>query len=310
MKIRAGGRSVVRTKNRRSETCKRETCGFSAMRPNISSGARSTALFDTSYCMKRKPSAKKKVGIGPTAVAKAAGWSKGLAHRLLARGLSPEQIIERVAEDKRRKQALADGRVNGHAATAGIPSFVESQTLKEWHLAQLRGIEVQSKRRDLLPLEPWLSVCFSGLRFIRQRLSALPDELGVEFGRTLAKVLHQRLEHIFTEARRVNEQECAKHGIVLPPEPPPPPVSPLLPYYQRYERGSTTGELENTSGVEQIGTPEWLALHPSVSFQESFQISARKKQWDGEMAALLNRRHEWDLPPEPPPVDPPPPEAA
>ena len=140
--------------------------------------------------------------------------SKGLAHRLLARGMTRAEIIERVAEDKRRKAALAavpkktpttdssqgftngaNGHVNGHAALTGIPSYSESQSLKEWHLAQLRGIEVQSKRRDLLPIEPLLSICFSGLRFMKQRLAALPPELGVDFGRTLAKALSQRLEH-------------------------------------------------------------------------------------------------------------------
>jgi hypothetical protein len=264
----------------------------------------------------KRPRAKPKAKDSPAEVAKAAGCTRQLAHRLLARGMTRDQIIERVRETKARKEALAEVPkktldqnsgpgftygVNGHAAImAGIPSYAESQSLKEWHLAQLRGIEVQSKRRDLLPIEPILSICFSGLRFMRQRLSALPDELGVEFGRTLAKVLSQRLEHIFREARRVNEQECRKHGIVLPAEPPPAPMPPQLPYYQRYEKGSTTGEVENTTAVEQIGTPEWMALHPSIGFQESFQISAKKKQWDAEMAALLNRRREWDLPPEPP----------
>ena len=42
----------------------------------------------------------------PTEVA-AAGCSKGLAHRLLARGMTRAEIIARIAEDKRRKAALA-----------------------------------------------------------------------------------------------------------------------------------------------------------------------------------------------------------
>ena len=104
----------------------------------------------------------------------------------------------------------------------------------------------------------------------------------------------------------VNERwECAKRvRIHLPPEPPPAPMPPQLPYYQRYERGSTTGEVENTTRVEQIGTVEWMMLHPSIDLQASFKISAKKKQWDAEMAALLNRRGEWDLPPEPQPLKP------
>ena len=263
-----------------------------------------------------KPKPKKE---SPTEVAAAAGCSKGLAHRLLARGMTRAAIIERVAEDRRRKAALAavpkkklpqvsaeafTNGANGHAALTGIPSYSESQSLKEWHLAELRGIEVQSKRRDLLPIEPLLSVCFSGLRFMKQRLMALPDELGYEFGNTLAKVLTQRLAHIFAETRRVNELECLKRGVILPPEPPPPPRSATLAYYQQYESGSTTGELENTTAVEQIGTPEWLALHPGIGFQESFKVSAKKRAWDAQMAALLNSRSEWDLPPEAPTMAP------
>jgi hypothetical protein len=259
----------------------------------------------------------------PTEVAAAAGCSKGLAHRLLARGMTREAIIQRVSETKARKAALAavpknsfeqepapsySNGANGHAAShpalIGIPSFIESQTLKEFHLASLRGIEVQSKRRDLLPIGPLLSVCLSGIAFMKQRLMALPDELGVDFGRTLAKVLQQRLEYIFSEARRVHEQECLKNGIVLPPEPPPAPMPPQLPYYQRYERGSTTGEVENATAREQIGTPEWLALHPSITFQESFKISAKKKEWDRAMAELLNTRNTWDIPPEAPTMAP------
>ena len=272
--------------------------------------------------MKRKPEPPPKES--PTEVAAAAGCSKALAHRLLARGMTRDQIIERVAEDKRRKAALAGApkktltpklgegftnganghAANGHAALIGIPSYVESQTLKEFHLAELRGIEVQSKRRDLLPIEPLLSICFSGLRFMKQRLAALPPELGVDFGRTLEKALSQRLEHIFAEARRVNEQECAKRGIHLPPEPPPAPMPPQLPYYQQYERGSTTGAVENTMAREQIGTVEWMMLHPSIDLQASFKISAKKKQWDERMAELLNSRHTWDLPPEAAPLKP------
>ena len=229
--------------------------------------------------------------------------------------MTRDQIIERVVprtsggkQHRRRapKKTLTQIRegftnganghaANGHAALIGIPSYVESQTLKEFHLAELRGIEVQSKRRDLLPIEPLLSICFSGLRFMKQRLAALPPELGVDFGRTLEKALSQRLEHIFAEARRVNEQECAKRGIHLPPEPPPAPMPPQLPYYQQYERGSTTGAVENTMAREQIGTVEWMMLHPSIDLQASFKISATKKQWDERMAELLNSRHAWDL---------------
>ena len=231
----------------------------------------------------RKPKPKAPPKDSPTEIAAAAGCSKALAHRLLARGMTRAEIIERAWP--RTSGGKRDWRLL-HQCTVqagGYAKFYErrersrersrrpdrhselcrpkvSRAERMQHLAQLRGIEVQSKRRDLLPIEPLLSVCFSGLQFMKQRLMALPPELGVDFGRTLEKALSQRLEHIFAEARRVNEQECAKavHGIRAPEPPPAPMPPPELPAtYQQYERGSTTGAVDEYDGARtEVGTVE------------------------------------------------------
>jgi hypothetical protein len=59
--------------------------------------------------------------------------------------------------------------LNGHAA--GVPSYVKSQALKEYHLSQLRGIEVDIKRRELYPLHPLRAICFTALNRLRTRSS-------------------------------------------------------------------------------------------------------------------------------------------
>jgi hypothetical protein len=103
--------------------------------------------------MKRKqrpPKAK----AGPSQVAGAAGCSKQLASRLLKRGMTKGEIIERIADNKQREAALLDlpvVPVNGHAANGMMP-FAQAQAAKENWLAELRRIEVMKARRELMPV--------------------------------------------------------------------------------------------------------------------------------------------------------------
>jgi hypothetical protein len=133
---------------------------------------------------------------------------------------------------------------------------------------------------------------------LRRVFEALPGELETEFGAALKETLRRRIAHAFAAAERMSQQAAAFHRVSLPAKPAPEPPEPVLAYYRQYVLGSTSGETEVVSGEEQIGTPEWLRLHPSVSFEQSFEISRRKKEWDGRMAELLRERPEWDLPAE------------
>jgi hypothetical protein len=117
----------------------------------------------------------------PAAVAEAAGCSPSLAHRLLTRGMTREQIVARC--EQRRKAEAARRKVNGHAANVTtIPPFAISQAKKEFALAELRGLEVEIKRGTLVRLEPLRSVCFAAAQYLSVRFSSLPDELRQEFG--------------------------------------------------------------------------------------------------------------------------------
>jgi hypothetical protein len=259
--------------------------------------------------MKRKKQSQPK--ISPTALAAELGCSRQLVSRLLRQGHSRDAIIQRVTARKAREAELAAGRaaavpfVNGHAAAAGVPPYAVSQATKEFHLSRLREIEAGIKGRDLLRVEPLRRICFGALHYLTKHISYLPDEMSAEFGQACGRALRQRINYILAVGQQITAKACAAYGIALPPEEPPRPPSPELAYYQQYVPGSMAGEVEAVNKVHQIGTPEWTRLHPSIGFQESFQISRKKRQWDADMAALLARRSEWDLPPETP-VEPPP----
>jgi hypothetical protein len=93
----------------------------------------------------------------------------------------------------------------------------------------------------------------------------------------------------------------------MEPELPPPPPSQILAYYRSYVKDSRTGELENISAAGQIGSWEWRRDHPSRA-RDWFRLQQAKARWDEDMARLLVRRAEWDLPPEAAATPPAPPE--
>ncbi len=254
--------------------------------------------------------------ITATAIAKKAGCSRQLASRLLARGFDERQIVERVEERKRREAARTSARNKAATAVTSAPPshsgpvngfpyppFAESEAKKEAALAELRSIEVARQKGELLPLAPILAVTTSVVKFEHDLLWLLPNEAAQELaGRSeqeIASILHRHVERIFAAVAAFGEGECRKFNIVLPPAPPTPTRSQLA-SYERFVKDSRVGEIEVTPLSERIDSKEWTEAHPSVTFEMGFAILRKKREWDRAMAELLNRRSEWDLPPERP----------
>jgi hypothetical protein len=273
--------------------------------------------------MKSKPPKKP----SPTAVAKAAGCSKGLASRLLNRGMTPEEIITRLEERRARELArLANaetaggGRVNGpvNGFTMDLPTiplpesptfppFAESERRKEFYLSKIRQLQAEKLHGQLLPLEPLRSVVFAAMHILQNRLRDLPGELADGFGVENTKILGGHIQAILEQSRQIFEWESQRCGVPLPP-PMPPAVRKRLAYYERFIRDSRAGEIEVTPLSERIDSAQWRAAHPSITFEDGFRILAAKRRWDEDMLALLRRRAEWDLPSELPDLPPPEPE--
>jgi hypothetical protein len=160
----------------------------------------------------KKPRAKSKANAGPADVGRAAGCSRQLAARLLKRGMSKKDIIERIEENKRREDELLElpeTTVNGHAA-AGALTFSQAQTQKENWLAGLRRLEYEKKSdqlQDVKELRRWtlhLTVPFL------QALRRLPGEMRIELenkpGPEVEEVLRERIEGCI---RCVRDYTCA-----------------------------------------------------------------------------------------------------
>jgi hypothetical protein len=267
--------------------------------------------------MERKSKKKQPEAINATAIAARAGCSRQLVSRLLARGFDERRIVERIAERKARESARNkaatvvssapppsySGPVNGFPAPHGYPPFAESEAKKEAHLAELRGLEVAKAKGELFPLQPLMAITVGILRFQRDLLWLLPHEAGQELSmRTepeVASILHRHLEHMFHAVEAFAEGECRKYAVAMPAAPPAPTRSQLA-YYERYRRDSRDGEIEVIPVCERIDSKEWMAAHPSVTFEQGFVILRKKKEWDKAMGELLAKRSEWDLPVEAP----------
>jgi hypothetical protein len=276
--------------------------------------------------MKGKSKKKQPEAVNATAIAKRAGCSRQLVSRLLARGFDERRIVERIAERKARESARNGGAtvvngappsysgpVNGFPAPHGWPPFAESEAKKEAHLAELRGLEVAKAKGELFPLQPLMAITVGILRFQRDLLWLLPHEAGQELSmRTepeVASILHRHLEHMFHAVEAFAEAECKKYAIAMPAAPPTPTRSQLA-YYERYRRDGRDGEIEAIPLCERIDSKEWMAAHPSVTFEDGFVILRKKREWDKAMTELLAKRCEWDLPPEVLPLKPPEDDAA
>jgi hypothetical protein len=246
--------------------------------------------------------------------------------RLLRRGLDAEAIVQR-AEERRARLAMrtegvttaVNGGVNGHAdgETNGfpvipIPPFSQSEAKKEFHLAELRALEVARQKGELVAIQPFRAITDSVLKFQRDCIALWPTDLAHDLTmRTqaeCAELLRRRVEHLFHSTAAFLEAECKKYGIILPPPPPERPRLRLA-YYERYVRDSRTGQIETIPREEDIDSERWRLQHPSITFQQSFEILRKKREWDAAMGELLARRVEWDLAPEvvevvePPPSD-------
>lgn len=235
-----------------------------------------------------------------TSIAREAGCSRQLVTRLLNRGMTRSEIVERMRLRRETEAAKAEGRpTNGHAAALdGIPPFFVSQARREYHQAELKSLEVAERRHMLMKLEPVQAVASAALFTLHNLFAALPEEVSGEFGHAHAQTLRRRIAHIFSEAQRTAEWVCARYGVPPPSKEPPPPPPELLADYRRYVRGSMTGETECVGALERLGSFEWRQAHPSVA-DRWFDILQLKREWDADMARLLARRAEWDLPPEP-----------
>jgi hypothetical protein len=156
--------------------------------------------------MRKKP---KPPRISPTQVANVAGCSRALADRLLRRGMTPAEIVERIAAKKRQKTALVDAQTNGHAAA--IPPFAVSQAKKEAALADLRAIEVGERTGALVAAEQtrqWIAHLYTPLI---QGFRALPAELRDSLPPGTAELLDRRIEGIIRAADLYLES-CFRRG--------------------------------------------------------------------------------------------------
>jgi hypothetical protein len=157
---------------------------------------------------------------GPSAaqVGRDAGCSRVLAARLLKRGFTPAQIVERVAERKRREAAKRSAPLNGHAADAlaGYPSFAASQAKKEFHLARLRELQADAVARAMISrteAKTWLTHVLVPLSHALRRL---PGEVAPELeNQPVAEVeraLSLRIEAILQCAREYWHGLKLSHG--------------------------------------------------------------------------------------------------
>ncbi len=129
------------------------------------------------------------------------------------------------------------------------------------------------------------------LFFQRDAIALWPDHLAGELemqpSAVIADTLRRRVEHLFDMSNRFMRAECAKYGIVLPPEEPEQPGTRLA-YYEQYVRDSKTGKVEVVAWEAQTGTQPWLDKHPSVAgdVQKLCRIVRAKKEWTAEMGRV------------------------
>jgi hypothetical protein len=263
-----------------------------------------------------------------TAIATRAGCSRQLVSRLLTRGFSEQQIIDRIAERKRRTEARiagppTNGKPNGHdmdfpvipvAEEPSFPPYSQSEAKVEFHLAEKRELEVARLRRELMPLQPAQSIIRAAAEYLMNRLRSLPEEAQDRLGSENTEWLRAQISHICDEARQVESRERVQHG--LPPLPPalPDPVRKRLADYEHFLKG--TNQIIITPDEQRIDSMEWRRLHPKVTFDQVFVLLRKKREWEQKKLEherqnleLERERAEWDLPPEipddPAPPDPP-----
>lgn len=274
-------------------------------------------------------------GASPTEIALAASCSRPLVYRLMSRGLSREQIIERFANRSSRRnnepgaraparpsarparKGKGKGKVNVKAFQSSSPSsssssspgsnghghsipppFIESQAAKEAALAGLRTLELEQKRGVLAPAGPLQAWVLESVSYLRNHTWGLPAALREHEHSAAADLVERVLHRTFREWERYSRSRAQHHGLRLPPPLPPPPLREQLTYFERYVRDAMDGTVEIVSNAEQIGSVAWRRLHPSVTTQQAFELAGKKREWDAAMCGLLKSRATWDLPEE------------
>ena len=190
--------------------------------------------------------------------------------------------------------APANGR-NNHAdadadATSDIPAYTTSLAKKEASIAGIRALELEMKRGELAPVRKIQSWVAEAIAFERTHTWAMCSVLEERGHGAAAKLAQRLLVKVFHDADDHMRRRASHYGIALPPPIPPPPAPSELPAYIRYMKDTIDGRTEEIPFEARILSAEWRQLHPSVDVQGEFKIMQLKRQWDADMAALLNRR--------------------
>jgi hypothetical protein len=140
----------------------------------------------------KKSKQRRKQGVTAAGVARLAGCSHVLAGRLLKRGLTPDEIIERIKENKVREanRAASNGSPSPPLDLPVVPItsngslYAYHQARKEEALADFRRIQVMEKQRELIPVSyvrRWASeFLIQGRQILEWGPSELQDELAME----------------------------------------------------------------------------------------------------------------------------------
>jgi len=252
--------------------------------------------------MKRKSIDKKR---GPSAIARKAGVSRQLASRKLKQGKTPKAIIEEAVFEREKRTGRTEARaaalkVNGHDAGHAIPPFTDSQAAKEYWLSRNRELEYKTRCGQLAEVETIQRWDGDVLSFLLNAVERWPEWAGDKFGRDGDKFgrdlevwLNREVRKLYESVEQYRRARARHYRIRLPPPLPPSPPPEDLAYYQRYVR---TGEIEQNPQEAQIGSYEWSQKHPNIDVQAMFKLRAKQRAWNKDMAQLLARRAEWDLP--------------
>lgn len=260
----------------------------------------------------------RKTFVGVAALAREVGLSSPSVTVKLQRGMTPDDIRAeqaakhpKLARGKQRNKGKERAGAAGSAAgskpvlirdDAQPKSLLEERARKEFHLANEHQIKVALMRGDLAPTRDIQGWVIETASHLLQQLSVLPsllcDQLAGQSPFEVSRVLEHAFRSLVKDAGEHSRASARRHGLPTPPRIVPSPPPSELVYYRRYARDAIDGKLENNPVAAQLGSYEWRQRHPSVGDQENFELMRKEKRWNADMAALLRRRAEWDLPSE------------
>lgn len=171
--------------------------------------------------MKQPKKRPKGGGLTATQLAQLAGLSVSRVYVLLNEGRSPFQILLSAQRRREKEQAaarevaidvdgiaqLVTGKANGSVPANGLPTYAESLRTKEFHLSQLRQIEVLKAQGELI-LASDVRLFASGLLIEARRiLDAGPSELADQLAAEASPIRVEALLRVWLE--RSLERFCA-----------------------------------------------------------------------------------------------------